>query len=453
MYKCSNCWYTSAVKLWRCPECWKFNTFIEDENKKKSSKKFNKKKTEVFEWNNWENLLKNNKNVDILEKIFTWRNKKNWNFWYYQIESKEIKRILINWIKKWWVYLIWWEPGIWKSTIALKLINELLKKNENIKIVYFSWEELEEQIIERLIRIYPNLKDYLLNWGLNIINTNSLEDIINTINDNELDFVVIDSIQTIESSQVEWVSWWVAQVKFCSDIITQTLKKNKTAWLIIWHLTKWWEVAWPKYLEHIVDVVLYFEWDKYWNFRFLRAKKNRFWPTDEMWIFEMNEKWLIEAENYSNIILENSGWIIWVWIDNWRPIVVPVEAMLTDTYYNYPKRNVIWYNFQRLDLIISILNRFLRLNLSDKDIFINIPWDNIFNDNWLDLAVLASIIYNYKWLKYDWNKVFIWEVNLSWKILKTKLHEKRVKEAKRMWFKEIIDYTKIKELKDILKFI
>jgi len=454
MYKCGNCWYASAVKLWRCPDCWKFNTFIEENNNKKSSwNKFNKRKSEVYQWKSWENLLQENRNNEIIEKIFSWKNKKNWNFWYYQIESKEIKRILINWIKKWWVYLIWWEPWIWKSTISLKIINELLNKNKDIKIVYFSWEELEEQIIERLMRTYPKLKNNLLNWDLRIINTNSLEDIVNSINENEIDFVIIDSIQTVESSKVEWVSWWPAQVKFCSDILVQVMKKNKTSWLIVWHLTKWWEVAWPRYLEHIVDVVLYFEWDKYWNYRFLRAKKNRFWPTDEMWIFEMNEKWLVEAENYSNTILENSEWILWIWIDNWRPIVVPVESMLTETYFNYPKRNVIWYNFQRLDLIISILNKYLKINLSNKDIFVNIPWESIFNDNWLDLAILASIIYNEKWLKYNWDKVFIGEVNLSWKILKSKLHEKRIKEAQRMWFKEIIDYTKIKTIFELIKII
>ena len=451
MYICSNCWYKTISKIWKCPSCWEFWTFVKEEENKDI--KWNKKKQNSLKWwtnlLEWKNIVKNNK--ELIQKISNW-DKKNINFWYYDIESKEIKRILIKWIKHWWVYLIWWEPWIGKSTIALKLINELAEKNKWIKIIYFSWEETEAQVLERVIRIYPNLKDKITEWDIIFINTNSLEDIINTINQNKVDFIIIDSIQTVESEQVEWVSWWPAQVKFCSDIIAQTLKRNKIAWLIIWHLTKWWEVAWPKFLEHIVDVVLYFEWDKYWNFRFLRAKKNRFWPTDEMWIFEMNEKWLVEAENYSNIIIENSNWVLWIWIDNWRPIITPIESMITPSQFNYPKRNVIWYDYNRIDLIVSIANNFLKLNLQDKDIFINIPWETRFFDNWLDLAVLASFYYNLKKKEFKWDKVFIWEINLSWKVLKTKLHDKRVKEAKRMWF-EVIDYTKVKSLYELSNFI
>ena len=361
MYICKNCWYSSAMKLWKCPECWEFWTFINEKTENERNKNsLNKRKKETY--SKWENLLEKSKNLQLLDNIISWK-KIDKNFLYYDIESEEIKRILINWIKRWWVYLIWWEPGIWKSTIALKLINELLLKNKNIKIVYFSWEELEEQIIERLVRTYPKLKEFIKKWQLTIINTNSLEDIVNTINENELDFVIIDSIQTIESSEIDWVAWWPAQVKYCSDVLTTILKKNKTSWLIIWHMTKWGEVAGPRYLEHIVDVVLYFEWDRYWNYRFLRAKKNRFWPTDEMWIFEMTEKGLQEVENYSSIIIENSNWVLWCALDNWRPIIVPIESIISPMQYNYPKKTIIWIkDFNRVDLILNIINNYLKIN-------------------------------------------------------------------------------------------
>jgi len=445
-YKCNNCWYVSAIKLWKCPNCWKFGTFVafwdEEEKTKKKKIRIDKDK--------WKEIIERKKEIiSKLKSDFSNKNK-----YYYDIQSKELKRILVNWIKKAWIYLLWWEPWIWKSTLLLKLINELITKNKNIKIIYFSWEELEEQIIERLIRLYPDLINYI--WkNIFIIYEEKIENILNIIDEEKPNIVMLDSIQTVYSENVDWIAWWVAQIKYISEKLTFYLKKNEITWFIIWHITKGWEIAWPKYLEHIVDVVLQFEWDKYWNYRFLRAKKNRFWPSDEVGIFEMTNKWLIETENYQNFLIENSDWILWIWLDQSRPILVPIETLITPQQYSFPKRDVIWFNYKRLDLIISILINYLKLPLKDKDIFINIPWEISFNDKWLDLAIAASIIYSILWKKYNKDIIFIWELNLSWKILKTTLHEKRIKEALNLWYKneQIVDYSKIKNIKELKNII
>jgi len=447
-YKCNNCWYVSAIKLWKCPNCWKFGTFVafwdEEEKTKKKKIRINKDK--------WKEIIERKK--EIISKLKSDFSNKNKYYYYYDIQSKELKRILVNWIKKAWIYLLWWEPWIWKSTLLLKLINELITKNKNIKIIYFSWEELEEQIIERLIRLYPDLINYI--WkNIFIIYEEKIENILNIIDEEKPNIIMLDSIQTVYSENIDWIAWWIAQIKYISEKLTFYLKKNEITWFIIWHITKGWEIAWPKYLEHIVDVVLQFEWDKYWNYRFLRAKKNRFWPSDEVGIFEMTDKWLIETENYQNFLIENSDWILWIWLDQSRPILVPIETLITPQQYSFPKRDVIWFNYKRLDLIISILINYLKLPLKDRDIFINIPWEISFNDKWLDLAIAASIIYSILWKKYNKDIIFIWELNLSWKILKTTLHEKRIKEALNLWYKneQIIDYSKIKNIKELKNII
>ena len=416
MYICSNCWYQSITKLWKCPECWSFWTFSKIENQNSSSKKIN-----ILTWN---------KNIETK---------------FYDLNNKEIKRVFTKWIKSSWFYLLWWQPWIWKSTIALQILKAIKGK---VNIWYFSWEEESSAILERYERLFWEKACF------EIYHSIVLEDIIETIKYKKLDIFVIDSIQTIYSNQATWIAWSINQVKYCSEKISEFLKKFNKACILIGHITKSWEIAWPKYLEHIVDVVAYLEWDRLNEYRFLRTQKNRFWWTDDIAIFEMRERWLIPIVNLKEIINSNitpTPWnILTVWIDNWRPVIITIEVLLNKTKYKFPKRSSIWVDSSRVEMIIAILEKYLKINLWFTDIFINIPWEFQFHDSWIDLAIAVGIFSAYINKTINPKNIFIWELSLSWKINKTKFHEKRIKEAKNM---NIIDYNIVKNIQQIKKLI
>lgn len=433
MFKCNKCWYTNTKKLWKCPWCWEFWTFEEDKYSQNiTSKKWNRQKL------TWSEILSSNEQKNII---------------FYNIWNKELKRVFQRWIKAWWIYLLGWEPGIWKSTIILQIISELITLNNDIKIWYFSWEENIDQIVDRQKRISKQEFD---NNNISIYNSTSLEDIILTCEINKFDIVIFDSIQTIYSENVESVAWSANQIRYCSEKISEFCKKNIISWIVIWHVTKMWEIAWPKYLEHIVDVVLYLEWERFGNYRFLRSYKNRFWTTDDVGIFEMTLFWLQPVYDLKERIINMANvtipWnVLTIWIDNWRPVVVNLEVLLNKTKYKFPQRTTIWIDSNRLNLIIAILERYLNINLWFFDIYVNIPWEFQFYDSWLDLAIAAWIYSQYKNIVIPKDNVFIWELWLGWQILESKLHNKRCKELSEGF--EIIDKNKIRniiELKNII---
>ncbi len=416
MYSCNNCGYQSITKLWKCPECWSFGSFSKKESDKKSFWKAN-----ILVWN------------------------KNKESKFYDIDNEEIKRVFTRWIKSSWVYLLWWQPWIWKSTIVLQILNAI---KDNLNIWYFSWEEESSAVLERYNRLFWKQANF------NIYHGTVLEDILETIKDENLDIFIIDSIQTIYSQDSAWVAWSISQVKYCSERLSEFSKRHGIACILIWHITKSWEIAWPKYLEHIVDMVAYLEWDRLNEYRFLRTQKNRFWWTDDIAIFQMTESWLIPVSNLKEVIDSNIIDIPWnvltVWIDNWRPVITNIEILLNKTKYKFPKRSTIWVDNSRVEMIIAILERYLKIDLWFIDIFVNIPWEFKFYDSGLDLAIAVWILSAYKNKKIDSNNIFIWEVSLSWKVNKTKFHDKRTKEVQSM---DILDYTNIKNIYWIKDFL
>jgi len=415
MYICSNCGYTTITKLWRCPECWNFWTFVKEEKKASENK-----------WN----VLQSNKNI---------KNK------FYDLNSNELKRVFTNWIKSSGVYLLWGHPWVGKSTIVLQILESL---QTDINVAYFSGEEESSAVYTRYKRLFEK------NPNFQIYHSTSLEDILSTIKEKNIDLFILDSVQTIYSDQTTGVAWSVNQVKYCSEKISEFCKKYNVAGIIIGHITKSWEIAWPKYLEHIVDVVAYLEWDRFGEYRFLRTYKNRFWWTDDVAIFQMTSKWLIPAYNLKDEIKNNLVNIPWnvltVGIDNGRAVLTNVEVLVNKTKYKFPKRSAIWIDSSRLEMIIAILERYMWVNLWFVDIFVNIPWEFKFFDSWLDLAIAVWILSAYENKPIDTNNVFIWELSLSWKVNKTKFHNKREKEGKDFY---IVDYKKIKTIKGLKEFI
>ncbi len=421
MYICHDCEHANPVKLWKCPSCWSFGTFIKDPTKVKKSKS-----KSVREWTWWTSLT-------------AWSTE--WSTWY-QLNHPEMERIFSSWVKKWWLYLLWWEPGIWKSTIMLQIL-ELLALNNTIKIAYFSWEEDTSQIIDRKRRLEWENKASTITFD--IYQAHHLEDILTTTEEHSYDMIVVDSIQTVYTPHHESVAWSISQIKRCSEKISEWCKKNSVACFLIWHVTKGGEIAGPKYLEHIVDVVLYLEWDRYGQYRFLRTKKNRFGPWDEVWIFEMTLFGLQPVYDLKDRIMNQANittpWnVLTVGIDNWRPVLVHLEVLLNKANWKYPQRVTSWIEQKRLQLIIAILERHLKINLWYFDIYVNIPWEFEFRDTGLDLAIAVAIYSQSKDVIIDKSLVFIWELWLSWQLLPSKNHKKRTIEIDEF---TCVDYERI----------
>ncbi len=396
MYICSTCNYASTSKLWKCPDCQSFGTFI-DAPWGTTTKKIKK----VAE------ILHSASETHWSESIF------------HAFSNEAFHRVFTGGLKQWGIYLLGWEPWIGKSTLVLQILKQL----PPLATTYFSGEEQTSEIVRRSQRVAGGVLPHVA-----LFHTTSLEDIIATLDDWDHKIAVIDSIQTISSSMNEGIAWSPGQVKACADILVSYCRKNNITLLCLWHVTKWWEIAGPKYLEHIVDVVLYMDGDRFGNFRTLRCTKNRFGTADDAVVFAMTQWWLEVVGNdfrVHNDAQAHSGRVLTVWLENGRPILVHVEALLTKNYNNHPQRNALWVDAKRLQLIIAILEKYCKCNMYQYDIFVNIPGEFTFYDSGIDLAIAAALYSQYKDISPDPNLVYIGEIWLSGQIVKPKLYEKR----------------------------
>ncbi len=414
MFVCSDCWNASSIQLWKCTSCWVFWTY---KRVQWVGSTWSKKKSK------WSPLEK-----EVVQNLAQWA-----------FSIPEFQRLFPWWIKQSAAYLLAGEPWIWKSTIILQILHDIINNN-SLQIAYVTAEETVTQVKKRYERIIGPLPEWL-----SLFQSNDCEDICSSIEEYGFDLIIIDSIQTISTTKSDSATWSPTQVKQCCDLLWRSSKKAETALVLIWHITKWGEIAWPKYLEHIVDVVMYLEWEQYGNYRFLRFKKNRFWHTDEVWIFEMTQAWLQPVYDLKERMLsdqwESTPWtILTVWIDSWRAVLIQLEVLVNKMSGKYPQRVAIWIESSRLNIIIAILERYLWLKLSFLDIYVNIPGEFTFRDSWLDLAIAAAIYSQVKNITIDSSLVFTGELWLSWKVLKTKYHNKRLNEAKGL---TIIDNERI----------
>ena len=427
MFTCSACWYGSPIKLGKCPSCGAFGTFEKSPETALRSAKA-KKNTPTG------STLSTHATHDRIRRPLT---------------NPEFQRVLGTRVKQGGVYLLAGEPGIGKSTIVLQLIGDLQYTNPALRCAYFSGEEDGSQITERWNRIGQSEIT-----PPDIYHTTLLEDMSATLETSEYDFIIVDSIQTIATLTVDSVAGSIAQVKTCAQALADLAKKLGITLLIIWHVTKEGEIAGPKYLEHIVDVVLYLEGDRYGQYRFLRSRKNRFGTTDETGIFEMSLFGLQPVYDLKQRILWGklaiAGHVLWVAIDNGRPILVTLEALLNKAVGKYPQRVALGIESNRLTLIVAILEKYLKLKLWLVDIFINIPGEFLFRDSGLDLAVAAAIYSQYKGKVIPEELVFVGEIGLGGQILPAKLHTKRSLEARDL---QIIDHTKIKYVGELVEYM
>ena len=327
------------------------------------------------------------------------------------------------------VMLLAGQPGIGKSTILMQISAEIAKKNN---VLYISGEESSGQVKLRAERLGANSEK------LSFAGSTSGNDIAKTIESGEFDLVIVDSIQTLAMDEISSAPGTVSQVTNCGNLIIRAAKSTDTAVIIVGHVTKEGTLAGPKVLEHLVDVVLNFEGDRYGGFKTVRAVKNRFGSTNEVAIFEMDEKGLVEVKNPSEALLaeriNTDGSVILATMEGNRPILVEIQALATPSNFGYPKRTASGFDLNRLNLLIAVLERRTKLKLSDKDIFVNVVGGMKLNDSAADLAVCMAIASAVAGRKLGEEYVVFGEVGLGGEIRSASRASQRIAEAKKLGF-------------------
>jgi DNA repair protein RadA/Sms len=405
-YVCTGCGYRSPIRLGKCPECGTWNSFIEISESNKETVTPISITSETIKLSE--------------ERIKT--------------GNGEFDRVLGGGIVRGSIILVGGEPGIGKSTLLLQIASIFAKKG---KVLYVSGEESYLQIRMRAKRLGTELDNLYLLIEQNI------ELIENTILQENPVLVVIDSVQTMFSPHLEGSAGSVAQVKECTRIVTDLAKKNGIPIMLVGHVTKGGIIAGPKTIEHLVDGVFYLEGERTDMKRILRGVKNRFGTTNEVGIFEMREKGLIEAENpmLTFISMENEfpvGSVITATLEGSLPIFIEVQALATPTYFPIPRRVVSGVDYNRLLLIIAILEKRLHLKLGSFDIYANTVGGFKTLDRAIDLSIAVAIMSNIFEKSVSEKTVVFGELGLGGEIRPTIGAERKAMFGKRLGFKNFI---------------
>ena len=338
------------------------------------------------------------------------------------------------------VMLLAGQPGIGKSTLLMQVCAAVAKKNN---VLYISGEESAGQVKLRATRLGASSDK------LNFAASTSGNDIAKTIESGEFDLVIVDSIQTLAIDEISSAPGTVSQVTNCGNLIIRAAKATDTAVVIVGHVTKEGTLAGPKVLEHLVDVVLNFEGDRYGGFKTVRAVKNRFGSTNEVAIFEMIDSGLKEVKNPSAALLaertNTDGSVILATLNGNRPILVEIQALATPSNYGYPKRTASGFDLNRLNLLIAVLEKRTKLKLADKDIFINVVGGMKLADSAADLAVAIAIASAVAGRKLGEEYVVFGEVGLGGEIRSAFRADQRIAEAKKLGFKHAIGPATVKD--------
>lgn len=429
VYFCQSCGYESPKWLGRCPSCGEWNTFAEEKVtvSRKSELKPGKSKTQ--------------KPVKLSE-IETLDEPR------IHMPSEELNRVLGGGLVAGSLTLIGGEPGIGKSTLLLQNILSIRNK----KILYISGEESASQLKLRADRL-GKVSDNTL-----ILCETSLDNIFTQIENVAPQIVVVDSIQTIASEQIESAAGSVSQVRECAAALLRYAKESGVPVILVGHINKDGAIAGPKVLEHIVDTVLQFEGDRQYLYRILRSIKNRFGSTSEIGIYEMIQKGLREVKNPSEMLLsenreeEMSGIAIGVTVEGVRPFMVEVQALVSSAAYGTPQRSVTGFDQRRLNMLLAVLEKRARFKLGQKDVFLNMAGGLKVADPAIDMAVVAAIMSSNFDVSVSRKTAFIGEVGLSGEIRTVTRIEQRVAEVEKLGFEAVvIPKGNLKGIKDKFK--
>lgn len=338
------------------------------------------------------------------------------------------------------VVLVAGQPGIGKSTLLMQLAANVAA---GVPVLYVSGEESAGQVKVRATRLGAEHK------SLDLVSSTSADDVAATIKTGNYKLVVVDSVQTMAMDALSSAAGSVSQITNSANLLTQAAKASDTALLLVGHVTKEGSIAGPKVLEHMVDVVLNLEGDRYGGFKVLRAAKNRYGSTHEVAILEMTDAGLMAVDNPSASLLEervsSDGSVILATMEGNRPLLVEIQALVNPTHFGYPKRTASGFDLNRLNVLVAVLERRTKLKLSESDIYINVVGGIKLQDPAADLAVCMAIASAAKQLALNEGAVVFGEVGLSGEIRSAQHADRRMAEAKKLGFKFAIGPASIKK--------
>lgn len=415
---CSNCGYESTKWLGKCPSCSQWNTFIEEIIDKGQQNKQG--------WDDYREEKKQGRTVALRDvdsseekRIIT--------------ADSELNRVLGGGIVPGSIILVAGEPGIGKSTLFLQNGLQLAQ----LKTLYISGEESEQQIKMRADRIQHQHAHFYL------LTETSTQTIFQEIKKLKPDLVIVDSIQTLQSNLIDSPAGSVSQIRECTAELQRFAKETSTPVFLIGHITKDGSIAGPKILEHMVDTVLQFEGDRHYAYRILRTLKNRFGSTAELGIYEMTGAGMRIVSNPSEILITQreeqlSGSAIAATVEGMRPLLIEIQALVTQSVYGTPQRTVSGLDLRRLQLLLAVLEKRGGFQFGMKDVFVNIAGGLKVEDPSTDLAIICALLSSYEDIPLPQQICFAGEVGLNGEIRAVNRIEQRIAEAEKLGFEKII---------------
>ena len=428
VFVCSECGNESPKWLGKCPACNSWNTFYEQKIDK------------YTETNKAEKKI-NNTPKPLNTYVGQESDRTSTGY-------MELDRVLGGGLVRGSLILLGGEPGIGKSTLILQLCEKVQGEG---KVLYVSGEESAEQIKLRADRLGVKNDDLLF------LGETDIDIVKEAITEIKPKLVIIDSIQTMYSDEISAAAGSVSQVREITSQIMRTCKAEQITTVIIGHVTKEGNIAGPRVLEHMVDTVLYLEGERYNTYRILRAVKNRFGSTNEIGMFEMKQEGMCEVTNPSDILITEreynpSGSCIVASIEGTRPILVEIQALTSQTVFGLPKRTANGFDYNRLAVLIAVLEKRAGLSLGSQDVYLNIAGGLKLSEPAVDLGIISTVASAYKNISIPQNVVVMGEVGLTGEVRRINLIEKRLKEAEKLGFKKcIIPENNKKSLKDNYK--
>jgi DNA repair protein RadA/Sms len=428
-FSCQSCGANYSKWVGKCNACGEWNTIVEE---------IVQKDNKPFDWKNSANQ-KVTKAV-LLSDVTAQQEQR------YVTPDAELNRVLGGGIVPGSLILVAGEPGIGKSTLFLQLALEITK----LKVLYVSGEESAQQIKMRADRLSSNQNVILLTETNNQVIFQQIETI-------QPQLVIIDSIQTLYSQQIDSTPGSVSQIRECAGEWQRFAKETQTAVILIGHITKDGSIAGPKVLEHLVDTVLQFEGDQHYVYRILRTLKNRFGSTAEIGIYQMLQSGLRQVSNPSEVLITQreemlSGIAISATMEGMRPLLIETQALVTQTHFSTPQRVVTGFDLRRLNMILAVLEKRGGFAFGTKDVFVNIAGGIRVDDPAIDLAIACALLSSFEDKPIPASICFAGEVGLSGEIRAVNKIEQRIAEADKLGFGKIIISSYNKKGLDVSRF-
>ena len=429
-YVCSNCGQESPKWIGKCPACGQWNTFKEIRIAPAASPKLSESRRGL-------NSHTAQTSAAAVGKALRLHEISNHDDPRIDMHDNELNRVLGGGLVPGSIVLLGGEPGIGKSTLSLQTMLRLTEK----KILYVSGEESAHQLKMRANRLVGDRS--ATNDNFLILCENSLENIFEHIKAEQPELVVIDSIQTIMTEDVESSAGSIAQVRECASALLRFAKSSGVPVILIGHITKEGTLAGPKILEHIVDTVIQFEGDQHYMYRILRSMKNRFGSTAELGIYEMQQNGLRQVSNPSELLLTQdhdglSGIAISSAIEGVRPFLVESQALVSTAAYGTPQRSATGFDQRRLNMLLAVLEKRVGFKLMQKDVFINIAGGLRVTDLAMDLSIIAAVLSSNVDTPIESGWCMCGEVGLSGEVRPVNRIEQRIAEAEKLGFSDII---------------